>query len=191
MAKTVKRRKRCRRCGKEYKGAAPFHCSRACQYGSWQERFWKRVDKTLGYGPQGDCWRWIGHIDMCGYGQMCRSYIIEGAHRLSFEIANNRHPTKGLQVMHSCDTRDCVNPSHLSEGTATENTLHTVALGRHSFGERNGQSKLTAEQAREIKRLIVEGCSRKVIAETYSVSLTTIYHIAKGNRWKQAMVKAP
>ena len=87
--------------------------------------------------PNSGCWLWLGAYGRNGYGTMgdaaqrrpsgsCTYY----AHRLAYQafvgpIPPNRH------VMHKCDNRACVNPDHLSIGTAGDNIRDCVAKGRH------------------------------------------------------------
>lgn len=52
------------------------------------------------------------------------------AHRLAWVQAYGPIPD-GLSVLHTCDTRACVNPEHLFLGTHKDNTLDMVAKGRH------------------------------------------------------------
>ena len=50
----------------------------------------------------------------------------------------------GIQVLHTCDTRSCVNPDHLFLGTNTDNMRD--ASKKHRFnqvGQNNGAAKLT------------------------------------------------
>jgi hypothetical protein len=51
------------------------------------------------------------------------------AHRFSFEIHHGAIPD-GLDVLHSCDNKPCVNPAHLRAGTPSENMREAYARGR-------------------------------------------------------------
>lgn len=91
------------------------------------ERFWRYVQKTDG------CWLWTGHVKKGGYGQFSLTHTRPvGAHRYSYELHNGAVPA-GLFVMHSCDTPACVNPAHLTIGTAKDNTADMIAKGRQLY----------------------------------------------------------
>lgn len=98
-------------------------------------RFWSKVDKTPGYGPWGDCWRWTAGLSNKhgGYGRVAlrrgkKQYQL-GAHIISYVLAGNELPD-GLNVLHDCDRRDCVNPAHLTHGSHAKNTADMVIKGR-------------------------------------------------------------
>jgi hypothetical protein len=60
--------------------------------------------------------------------------ILEGkgyrrAHRVSYELANGPIPA-GLCVLHHCDNRPCIRPSHLFLGTRRDNALDKTLKGR-------------------------------------------------------------
>lgn len=89
----------------------------------WRERFWLYVEKT------DTCWLWHGPMDGVGYGAINTGDRRRGAHRVSYEMANGPIPD-GLFVCHTCDVRNCVNPSHLFVGTARDNALDCWLKGR-------------------------------------------------------------
>ena len=69
---------------------------------------------------------------MDGYGRFCigsEQHAHVRAHRFSWELANGPIPD-GLNALHSCDNRPCVNPEHLFLGTHGDNVKDKVAKGR-------------------------------------------------------------
>lgn len=61
------------------------------------------------------CWVWTGPTTK-GYGTLGAKRV----HRLSY--AQNIGPLKpGLQICHKCDVKNCLRPSHLYQGTASDN----------------------------------------------------------------------
>ena len=98
-------------------------------------RFWRRVDKTPGHGPKGECWLWTGCLNRGGYGRL--RVLGQGevrAHQFSF-VDSGRELPKGSHkhdfcVLHSCDVRRCVNPDHLFLGTQLDNIADRDRKGR-------------------------------------------------------------
>ena len=61
-------------------------------------------------------------------------------------------------ALHSCDRPSCVAPWHLRWGTKQDNARDRVERGpANVVGERNGQSKLSDDDVREIRRRYVKG----------------------------------
>lgn len=151
-----------------------------------EERFWEKVDRSL--GPDG-CWFWVGCVGSGGYGMtsISRKHIL--AHRLSWEIANGEPVPDGMQVMHSCDVRNCVNPAHLSIGTAAENMADCAQKGRLNppclRGERSGMSRLTDEKVRAIRSLYDSGHhSTRQLGSMFGVDGKTVWSVVTRNSWK-------
>jgi hypothetical protein len=72
--------------------------------------------------PETGCWLWTATVQTKGlpYGKAWNGERTIVAHRLMWEAAHGPIPA-GLQVMHKCDTPQCVNPNHLELGTAAQN----------------------------------------------------------------------
>jgi hypothetical protein len=111
------------------------------------ERFWAKVNKD---GPVvrpelGSCWEWMGAIRPNGYGQMSagrRGQTPLKVHRVAWELAYGAAPTS--YVLHRCDNRRCVRPSHLFEGDQATNLRDTIAKGRldpHASGYRSAMKR--------------------------------------------------
>lgn len=91
------------------------------------------LERFLSYvADQGSgCREWTGAASE-GYG----TFKLEGrtyrSHRVAYRFFIGEIPD-GLMVLHSCDNRLCVNPEHLSVGTALDNTRDMIAKGRDRF----------------------------------------------------------
>lgn len=142
-------------------------------------RFLRLIDKTPGFGPNGDCWRFSAHVTKGGYGGFSddrgKPYP---AHRFCYEMIHGVQPPE-IMICHSCDNRACVNPDHLWPGSHAENMADRNAKGRQSRTRK--YAKLTEDQARTIK--FHEQGPHHEIASRYNISRTTISFIKKGTRW--------
>lgn len=92
------------------------------------DRFWNKVDKPSPH----QCWQWKAARQSSGYGAFAyRPKHIVTAHRVSWAMSNNNGilPDSKLVVMHLCDNKLCVNPSHLSLATVAVNNLDAINKG--------------------------------------------------------------
>ena len=93
-----------------------------------EQLFWLKVDRR---GSE-ECWKWTACVmPQTGYGDFCykRPSRHIGAHRFSWIV--NRGPIPpGLHVLHHCDNRLCVNPSHLFLGNNDDNIADMIRKGR-------------------------------------------------------------
>lgn len=142
-----------------------------------EQRFWERVNKRSDDG----CWVWTGIIRRNGYGYLAGMR----AHRLSYEIHHGPIPD-GFYVLHHCDNRPCVNPDHLYVGTALDNSRDMDRRSRRAVGSRNGYSKLTEWDVRDIREMWAnDTCTLTMteIARGYKVHQSTIGCVLNGTTW--------
>lgn len=130
------------------------------------------------------CWVWQGAKTQRGYGSLKFDGKPCAAHRLSYELSHGII-SPGMQVMHSCDNRACINPAHLSQGTAKDNSNDAAEKNRtaHQVGSLSGMAKINEEQALEAMRMMASGKTRREIAAVYGISRDTITKIRSGIRW--------
>lgn len=129
-------------------------------------------------------WQWTG-AKIKGYGVIRDNRKNIQAHRLSYEFFIGPIP-EGQLVLHSCDDPSCVNPDCLHLGTDAINARERKERGRNGnrSGEKNGLSKLTTAEVKEIKVLLSKGFSHSEIARKYNVTPSNITSIANNKTWK-------
>lgn len=127
------------------------------------------------------CWLWGGGIGSTGYGVVCYRGKNMRAHRVSWVIKNGIIPNR-LHVLHKCDVRNCINPSHLYLGDHQQNMKDMKDRGRSNklSGERHPLHKLTEDEAIAIRS---EPGFYSDIAKKYGVSKHTVNAIKQGRLW--------
>lgn len=120
------------------------------------ERLLSRTEKTE------TCWLFRGSIHRRGYAYIRGlSGNVSAAHRLSWEIHYGPIP-EGLSVLHKCDARNCINPSHLF-------------LGDHP------KHVLKDDDVAEVKRLLSDGAlSQAAIGLRFGIGQAAISKIKTG-----------
>lgn len=138
--------------------------------------------------PNTGCWLWAGRLNHDGYGALHgedNEFGVFTAHRYSYLFFKGQ--LSGLNVLHKCDVRCCVNPDHLFLGTQTENIKDMDNKKRrvNVNGEKSGMVKLTSIQALEIKKLYSTGkYYQKQIAEKFNVDRSAVASIVAGRTWR-------
>jgi hypothetical protein len=142
--------------------------------------FWKKV----GISDADACWPWLAHVDEHGYGRFTvRDTPPRGAHRVAFVLTKSdlKH---GEMVCHKCDNPICCNPCHLFAGSQKENLHDMMAKLRHSFGEKNGNSKFTEADVAAIRReYAAGGTSHAKLGIKWGCSRKWIQEILYGRAW--------
>ena len=125
------------------------------------------------------CWPYPGPLSSTGYAHYKEDGRETSAHRESYRTTLGN--PEGLCVCHHCDNRRCVNPTHLFLGTPADNHADAMAKDRHSRGERNGASKLTAGQVLAIRE---DARRQTAIASEYGISQAEVSEIKLRHHWR-------
>ena len=154
------------------------------KFGQQTDNFFKRVHPS----DQG-CWIFEKTQSHTGYGKFGTSKETWRAHRwIMHKLGKiDRHDKRC--VLHKCDNRACVNPSHLYLGDRYQNAQDIKSRGRThlirdpKLGSRNPQSKLSEDQVREIRDRLLAGEKGKDIAFRFKISKVTISQIKHRKVW--------
>lgn len=134
---------------------------------------WNFLCKYIKLGPD-DCWEWLGSTNKPnGYGKVKLNGKTKLAHRVAWALANGGWPAD--QVNHHCDNPSCVNPAHLYNGSASENTVDHIQRGHlHT------QKKLVPADVICIR---ASGKSTIELSHQFGVTRNTIQQIIARTRW--------
>lgn len=141
-----------------------------------KDRFFNKVEIT------NTCWLWVGSIRRGGYGQFKMPSKLMSAHRAAYLMFNGPIASD-KNVLHKCDTPNCVNPAHLFLGSHQDNVIDKVNKGRQAKRSSHGHAKLSENDIINIKKLRESGKTLKQIALQYQVHPNHIGLIIRGLRW--------
>jgi hypothetical protein len=97
-----------------------------------------------------DCLEWPGAKTAGGYGRLNAGKTSTLVHVAALEIRTGERPP-GMDAMHSCHNRACMNYRHLSWGTRSQNIRMMMDAGRHPSQSQTHCSKgheLTGDNVR-------------------------------------------
>ena len=193
--------------------AAKFGVSRAFMTSIWRGEVWSRVTGAqrqpsgklrLGLNNEWDkarkfvlarvqvddatqCWVYTGTLLPTGYAKLHFHGKAYWAHRFSYLAHHETTIAPKLHVRHGpgCQ-RACLNPHHLTVGTAQDNANDKIRDGTTPKGERHHSAKLTEEIVRQIKKSEGQG-SRVQRAARFGCSMAMIREIDVGHTWKHVL----
>jgi hypothetical protein len=149
------------------------------------ERFARKIE----YDPNGGCWLWSGaHHARTGYGSFQEGghgSAGVGAHCYSYRLHKGPIPA-GLEILHSCDVRLCVNPDHLSVGTHLQNMQDMHAKRRATRKPRPAKAprrKLSDDAIRQIRAQ--REVTAREMADRFGITTRTVWQVRSGDRWAQ------
>lgn len=116
------------------------------------------------------CHIWQRALSGHGYGIIRRGGVNRPAHRVLWEEQNGPAPDD-LDLDHLCRVHPCVNLTHL------ELVSHAVNM------QRGVVTRLTTEQAMEIRLRRIAGERTLALAEEFGISQRHVYMIASGECW--------
>lgn len=80
--------------------------------------------------PAEGCWEWISPV--VRYPQVSCLGRVYRVHRLMYRLAVGSIPD-GMLVLHRCDNKRCVRPSHMELGTAAKNIVDAWGRGLRQY----------------------------------------------------------
>ena len=120
--------------------------------------------------PKTGCWLWHAARSYGGYGRMLYKGQLWQSHRAFYDHYRGRIPS-GRVLHHTCEQRNCVNPSHLLPVTGQVN----VQIG--------GKTKLNRRDVRKIRAMARRGMPYVEIARHFGITDRCASFVARGIQW--------
>jgi hypothetical protein len=128
------------------------------------------------------CLLWTAGVSNKGYGKFVLGGKTMGAHRAVWVLEYGEVLSPAQLVLHSCDTRLCVEITHLRVGTHEENMADRKARGHYntSRGFNNPFARFNDAEVADMRLLIERGVSYQQIAQLYDCTWQYVRLIAEG-----------
>lgn len=120
------------------------------------------------------CLLWQGNCNAKGYGRVAYNGRYPTTHRVIF-VAAHGPLTPDIQVLHRCDTPNCVEETHLFRGDNSSNQQDRVRKGRFT--------KLSPQEVEQVKTRLKVGESQVDIAASLGVSQALVSRMGTGDRY--------
>lgn len=151
----------------------------------------KRLYDNISIRQETSCWEWLGQTGSSGYGQIKCFGRMVSTHRLSYELYFGHIP-KGLEILHSCDNKLCINPDHLSANTHAKNMSDAAKRNRLPRGERHPMYGKPVERPRQSNKVKVLGKifkSQRAAEKFFGLGKGTVLYWIKNNPEKASIIE--
>lgn len=129
------------------------------------------------------CLLWSGGVNSRGYG---KARLLSGqevvlVHRAMYACWHGSI-LEGNEIFHVCDSKLCIEPTHLLAASRKEACLSLIYPTR---GERVGSAKMTENKVRALRKEFARGVYRvSELARIYGISRKTAAYIIERRYWK-------
>lgn len=157
-------------------------CNANCRASLNKSRNLESFSEKYTISPSG-CWEWQCYIDPLGYSRIYLNGKQYRGHRYTWELYNGEIP-EGMNVLHKCDNRKCINPDHLFLGTQKDNVRDMISKNRQKVihGEIHPKTKLTNKDVIEI---FLSDKKSVFWAKKFGLTESAISSIRTGKSWSK------
>jgi len=150
-----------------------------------------RIEEKIERITESGCWIWMAGRRRRGYGAVSVNAGFKQnrtlpAHRVVWELYNNKKIPAGMCACHTCDIPECVNPHHIFIGTKGDNTADMIRKKRGIWvgGEAHYATNLSSENVQDIRvRYAAGGILQRELAAEYGLDQSAISDIVRGESW--------